>query len=451
MAVSDEQVVKPKSADVATDGSCKRSGRSYLSGFGNLHQSEALVGALPVGQNSPQKPPLGLLAEHISGTAFTAPRAENRHTWVYRIRPSVLHGAFERADARALRSAPVAESELTPNRYRWRPFPIPVEPTDFLDGLTTLMANGNVEERTGCGVHVYAINRPMVDRVFSNFDGELLIVPEQGSSVVVTELGVLDVGTCEVALIPRGLKFRIEPADGAARGFVCENYGAPFRLPELGPIGSNGLANPRDWLAPVASFEDRDEGFEFLVKFGGALWKSRLRHSPFDVVAWHGNYVPLKYDLARFNAMNTVTFDHADPSIFTVLHSPSASPGTGNADFAAFPPRWFVAEHTFRPPWFHRNAMSEFVAGIRGTPEARARGYIQGTCHLQNSWVAHGPDPDVFERASSADLKPVWEESFFIMFESHLPFRVTAAAQRSDSLVPDYDQNWDGIRRLFRG
>ena len=425
--------------------------RKYIPGFGNQHQSEALPGALPVGQNSPQKPPLGLMAEHISATAFTAPRAENQHTWVYRIRPSVMHSEFKQTSEGRLGTAPLAGSKITPNRCRWDPWPIPARPTDFIGGLTTLIANGNVEERNGSAVHVYAINQPMVDRVIANFDGELLIVPEQGGLVLITELGVLEVEPCEVALIPRGIKFRVELSGGTARGFVGENYGTPFRLPELGPIGSNGLANPRDWLAPVAAFEDRDGTFEFVVKFGGGLWIAQLPHSPFDVVAWHGNCAPMKYDLARFNAMNTVTYDHADPSIFTVLHSPSELPGTANVDFAAFPPRWFVAEHTFRPPWFHRNTMSEFVAGLKGTPEARARGYVQGSCHMHNCMAAHGPDPEVFKLASSAELKPTRDENFAIMFESRLPFRVAAAAQNSETLRKNYDQNWDGMPRFFRG
>jgi homogentisate 1,2-dioxygenase len=453
MAANPETTTLSKPAERSVRASQKDAAtrRDYLAGFGNQHQSEALAGALPLGQNSPQQPPLGLMAEHISGTAFTAPRAENQHTWVYRIRPSVMHSEFKQTREGELGTAPLNDVKITPNRYRWGPWPIPAQPTDFIGGLTTLIANGNAEEREGAAVHVYAVNQPMVDRVFANFDGELLIVPEQGSLLIVTELGVLEVEPCEIALIPRGIKFRVELPEGTARGFVGENYGVPFRLPELGPIGSNGLANPRDWLAPVAAYEDRRDPIEFVVKFGGDLWIAQLPHSPFDVVAWHGNYAPMKYDLTRFNAMNTVTYEHADPSIFTVLHSPSGLPGTANVDFAVFPPRWFVAEHTFRPPWFHRNTMSEFVAGLRGTPEARARGYTQGSCHMHNCMAAHGPDPEVFKHASSVELKPTRDENYAVMFESHLPFRVSGAAQRSEALRKNYDHNWDGMPQLFRG
>jgi len=332
--------------------------RRYLSGFGNEQVSEALKGVLPEGQNSPQKPPRGLYAEQISGTPFTAPRALNRRTWLYRIRPSALHPAFRRIDNRLLRSAPFGEVEAPPNRLRWDPLPMPTTTQDFVEGLTTIAGNGDTSGRIGVGVHIYRATAPMRNRVFYDADGELLIVPQQGRIELMTELGVIEAAPGEIAVVPRGVKFRVELPDGKARGYVCENYGALFRLPELGPIGANGLANPRDFLAPTAWFEDRDEKIEVIAKFEGNLWATTFDHSPLDVVAWHGNYVPYKYDLARFNTIGTVSYDHPDPSIFTVLTAPTDTPGTANCDFVIFPPRWMVAEHTFRPPWFHRNVMS---------------------------------------------------------------------------------------------
>jgi len=424
--------------------------RSYLSGFGNEHASEALPGTLPQGRNSPQRPAKGLYAEQISGTPFTAPRAQNRRTWLYRIRPSAMHPPFKRIDNRLLRSAPLAEVEASPNRLRWNPFPIPAAPADFVDGLVTLAGNGDQGARFGVGIHLYLANRGMAERYFSNADGEMLVVPQQGRLAVMTELGPLDLAPGEIAVIPRALRFRVELPDGAARGYVCENYGALLRLPELGPLGANGLANPRDFLAPVAAFEDRDAPVEVVTKFDGNLWAAEYDHSPLDVVAWHGNYAPYKYDLARFNAMGTVSFDHPDPSIFTVLTSPSETAGTANVDFVIFPPRWMVAEDTFRPPWFHRNVMSEFMGLLHGAHDSKAEGFLPGGASLHNSMAAHGPDEAVFEAASSAELKPTkFANALAFMFETRLVCRPTKFAMTTPCLQRDYDACWQGFRKMF--
>ncbi len=350
----------------------------YLTGFGNEHATEALPGALPESQNAPQRPPLGLYTEQISGTPFTAPRAENRRSWLYRIRPSAMHPPFRRIDNGLIRSAPIDDAPPPPNRLRWNPLPFPEEPADFIEGLVTMGGNGDASARCGVAIHIYRATKPMQHRVFYDADGELLIVPQLGRLRLATELGVIAVRPGEVAVVPRGIKFRVDLPDGRARGYVCENYGALFRLPELGPIGANGLANPRDFRAPVAAFEDRDEPTQVVAKFEGNLWATELDHSPLDVVAWHGNYAPYVYDLALFNTIGTVSFDHPDPSIFTVLTSPSDVPGTANCDFVIFPPRWLVAEHTFRPPWFHRNTMSEFMGLVHGVYDAKAEGFAPG-------------------------------------------------------------------------
>jgi homogentisate 1,2-dioxygenase len=423
----------------------------YQSGFGNEFASEALPGALPRGQNSPQRAPLGLYAEQLSGTAFTAPRAENRRTWMYRIRPSAAHPAYRPIDAGLLRSGPFADVAPNPNRLRWEAQPFPEAPADFVDGLITLAGNGDPLQREGSGVHVYAANRSMRGRVFCDADGELLLVPESGALVLFTELGRLAVAPGEIAVVPRGMRVRVELVDARARGYVCENYGAPFRLPELGPIGANGLANARDFLAPVAAFEDVDEPTDVVLKFGGGLWLTTLDHSPLDVVAWHGNYAPYKYDLAAFNAINTVSFDHPDPSIFTVLTSASAIPGTANVDFVIFPPRWLVAEHTFRPPWFHRNVMSEFMGLVRGQYDAKEEGFVPGGASLHNCMSAHGPDAATFARASAAELAPQkLDDTLAFMFESRWIFVPTAHAMTSPTLQPAYDAVWDGLRKNAR-
>jgi homogentisate 1,2-dioxygenase len=374
---------------------------AYQSGFASELATEALAGALPVGRNSPQRAPYGLYAEQLSGTAFTAPRHANRRTWTYRIRPAVLHGPFSELAHPTLETAPFPAADTSPNQLRWDPFPIPDAPADFVDGLVTIAGNGNAAAQAGIGIHVYGLNRSMHERFFYDADGELLLVPQQGGLRIATELGVLDIAPGEIAIVPRGVRFAVETsaADGRARGYVCENYGALLRLPELGPIGANGLANPRDFLAPVASYDEREGAFELVAKFAGKLWRAPIDHSPLDVVAWHGNYAPCKYDLARFNAINTVSFDHPDPSIFTVLTSPSDTPGTANVDFAIFPPRWMVAEGTFRPPWFHRNVMSEYMGLIRGVYDAKAEGFVPGGGSLHNAMSGHGPDAATFKRA----------------------------------------------------
>jgi homogentisate 1,2-dioxygenase len=417
----------------------------YQSGFGNTFCTEALKGALPHGQNSPQKPPRGLVPEVLSGTAFTAPRAENLSSWLYKLRPSAMHAPFRRMVQGLVRSGPFGEVETPPNRLRWDPLPIPSKPADFIDGLLTIAGSGDAALQSGIAVHLYRANRSMKDRCFYDADGELMFVPQQGAIELFTELGRLEVAPGEIAVVPRGVKFKLL-VNGATRGYVCENYGAPFRLPELGPIGSQGLAQVRDFLAPVAAYEDKAGKCEVVAKFMGALWASEFRHSPLDVVAWHGDYAPYKYDLARFMAINTVSFDHADPSIFTVLTSPSGAPGVANCDFVIFPPRWMVAEHTFRPPWFHRNAMSELMGLVRGAYDGKAEGFLPGGISIHNCMSAHGPDLATYERASNAPLKPHRiEDTLAFMWESRYVFRPTKAALAAKELQKNYDRVWDGF------
>ena len=450
----------------------------YQTGFGNEFATEAVEGALPVGQNSPQMAPLGLYAEQFSGTAFTAPREANRRTWTYRIRPSVTHKPFEpyvsHTAVRAndspplFRSSPFDEIVTTPNQLRWDPLPIPETPTDFIDGITTIAGNGDLFAQTGMAVHIYACNKGMGERYFYNADGEMLIVPEMGRLGILTELGLIQVGPGSVAVIPRGLKFRVEPASPdasnsgeqasrmlaapVARGYICENYGQQFRLPELGPIGANGLANSRDFETPVAWYEDVEGDFELVAKFGGNLWSCRIDHSPLDVVAWHGNYAPYRYDLRKFNTIGSISFDHPDPSIFTVLTSPSDLHGTANCDFVIFPNRWLVAENTFRPPWYHRNTMSEYMGLIYGAYDAKEAGFVPGGGSLHNQMSAHGPDLSAFEKASNADLKPQkLEGTMAFMFESRYIIRPTKFAMNAPQLQPDYHEVWQKLKKNFVG
>ena len=423
----------------------------YQSGFGNTFASEALQGALPVGRNSPQRAAYGLYAEQLSGTAFTAPRHENRRSWLYRIRPSALHGSFEILPEGAWHNR-FDEMPATPNQLRWSPPPLPGVPTDFLDGLFTMAGNGGAAAQTGIGIHMYAANRSMQWRYFYNADAELLIVPQLGRLRIASELGVLEIEPQEIAVLPRGIRFRVELLDDAARGYVCENFGALLRLPELGPIGSNGLANARDFLVPEAAYEDLQGGFELVAKFHGRLWRAPIGHSPLDVVGWHGNYAPYKYDLRRFNAIGSISYDHPDPSIFTVLTSPSDSAGTANLDFAIFPPRWLVAQDTFRPPWFHRNIASEFMGLIHGVYDAKAEGFLPGGASLHNCMSGHGPDAATFDKASQAELSrpDVIAETMAFMFETRAAILPTRQALDSDLLQGDYQQCWQGLQSHFR-
>lgn len=420
---------------------------SHLTGFANHHATEAIAGALPEGRNSPQHVRFGLYAEQLSGTAFTAPRADNRRSWLYRMRPSAGHSPFmPYGRPGLLRSAPFNEAPTSPNRLRWDALPVADVQTDFIDGLVTYAGNGDMAAGTGCAIHLYTANASMIDRAFFSADGEFLILPQQGRLRIVTEMGVVRVAPLEMAIIPRGVRFRVELEDEPARGYVCENYGALFRLPELGPIGSNGLANPRDFESPSAAFEDVERPYEVVQKFMGSLWTTTQDHSPFDVVAWHGNLAPIRYDLRRFNTIGTVSYDHPDPSIFTVLTSPSDTPGTANIDFVIFPPRWMVAEDSFRPPWFHRNVMSEFMGLLHGAYDAKADGFVPGGASLHNCMASHGPDAASYEQAVAASLAPQKiEDMMAFMFESRQVIRPTRWAMETPLLQADYDACWQGF------
>lgn len=433
--------------------SSRTDGPAYLSGFGNGFETEALPGALPIGRNSPQKCAYGLYAEQLSGSPFTAPRATNERSWLYRIRPTVAHwGSFEKVDVGLWRTAPCAEVDMPLAPLRWNPLPLPETAQTFLEGIHTVTTAGDVAAQSGMGSHIYLVTRSMRDEYFYNADGEMLFVPQQGELRLWTEFGIIDIEPGEIAVIPRGVKLRVELRDEQpARGYLCENYGGAFTLPERGPIGANCLANPRDFLTPVAAYEDRDAPSTMTVKWGGNLWRTELQHSPLDVVAWHGNYAPYKYDLRRFSPVGPILFDHADPSIFTVLTSPSETTGTANIDFVIFPERWLVAENTFRPPWYHMNVMSEFMGLIEGVYDAKTGGgFVPGGFSLHNCMLPHGPDMSAFEAASNAELKPhKLEGTLAFMFETRFPQRVTRYAAEVPEFQTEYTGYGRGLRKHF--
>ncbi|CAH9058184.1 Homogentisate 1,2-dioxygenase [Pseudoalteromonas haloplanktis] len=424
----------------------------YMTGFGNEFETEALPGALPIGQFSPQKVKYDLYAEQFSTTAFTAPRADNRRTWMYRIRPSVVQGDYTAIDNGLIRTAPITEVPTPPTMLRWDPIDIPAEPTDFIDGLITMAANGSANGQAGIGIHVYVANKSMDKRFFYNADGEMLFVPQHGELLLKTELGHLSIKAGEIAVIPRGIKFQVQLLTDTARGYICENYGHAYVLAERGPVGANGYANDRDFQYPVAAFEDIEGEFELIAKFNGNMFRCDIGHSPLDVVAWTGNSAPYKYALARFNVMNTVSFDHPDPSIFTVLTSPSGTEGVANIDFAIFPPRWMVAENTFRPPYYHRNIMSEFMGLIEGVYDAKEHGFVPGGMSLHNCMSPHGPEADVFEKASNADLEPQrYDNTLAFMFESRYVISPTKYALEGKERQANYTDCWRTIKKHFNG
>jgi homogentisate 1,2-dioxygenase len=424
---------------------------AYQSGFGNQFATEAVPGALPQGRNSPQRAPLGLVAELISGSAFTAPRASNQRTWVYRRQPSVVTGGYAPYAQPHWVTGAAAGAVVPPDPLRWHPIAVPDAPLDFVDGLRTIVVNGDPDAQTGMAAHLALMNRSMDGRALVNADSEMLVIPQQGTLRFVTELGVLEARPGEVVLLPRGIAFSVM-VSGPSRAYVCENHGAPFRLPELGPIGSNGLANPRDFLAPVAAYEARqDAPYEIIRRDGGALWRTTQPRTPFDVVAWHGNLTPVKYDTAHFMVIGSISFDHPDPSIFTVLTSPTDTPGTANCDFVIFPPRWMVGEDTFRPPWYHRNVMSEFMGLVHGQYDAKPEGFKPGGMSLHNGMVPHGPDAEAFDKASNAALAPhKLDHTLAFMLESRWRFKPTAFAMGCGALDARYADCWTALQDNFR-
>jgi len=444
--------VDPKAAQVVS----KAQALAYMPGFGNDFETESLSGALPQGQNSPQKCNYGLYAEQLSGSPFTAPRGTNERSWLYRIRPSVRHtGRFKKIDYPFWKTAPhIADHSLALGQLRWSPLPAPREKLNFLQGIRTMTTAGDALTQAGMAAHVYTFNADMVDDYFFNADGEMLIVPETGSIQVFTELGRMDLEPSEICIVPRGTMFKVTRlgAEKVWRGYICENYGAKFTMPDRGPIGANCLANPRDFKTPVAAYEDKETPCRVQVKWCGSFHVTEIDHSPLDVVAWHGNYAPYKYDLRTFSPVGAILFDHPDPSIFTVLTAPSGEEGTANVDFVIFPPRWLVAEHTFRPPWYHRNIMSEFMGLIYGRYDAKEEGFVPGGMSLHNMMLPHGPDFTGFEKASNGDLKPVkLENTMAFMFETRFPQQLTKFAAELETLQDDYVDCWSGLERKFDG
>ena len=428
--------------------------KGYMPGFGNDFETEALPGALPVGRNSPRRAPYGLYAEQLSGSPFTAPHQTLERSWMYRIRPSVKHvSRFGKIALPHWKTAPHVVPDVTSlGQYRWDPTPFSAEPLTFISGMRTMTTAGDVGTQVGMASHVYLANTDMGDEFFYSADSELLVVPQTGRLAIYTEFGKIDLAPLEICILPRGMLFKVDLPDGEARGFICENYGAKFTLPGRGPIGANCLANPRDFKTPTAWFEDRDAACGVTIKWCGEFHRTEIDHSPLDVVAWHGNYAPYKYDLRTFAAVGSITFDHPDPSIFTVLTAPTAEEGTANIDFVIFPPRWLPQENTFRPPWYHKNIMSELMGNIHGEYDAKPQGFAPGGISLHNCMLPHGPDNDAFMKASFSTDDPVYlANTMSFMFETRFPQMLTEFAAKDAPLQDDYVECWDGLKKRFDG
>jgi homogentisate 1,2-dioxygenase len=424
----------------------------YLCGFGAAHGSEALKGALPEAQNSPRLPPYGLVAEQLNGTSFTVPRAENRRVWLYRVRPSLVQDDAEPM-AHPSFNLDYLDQPPAASPVGWTPRVLPEGGIDFVDGLTTRAGAGDPADARGLALHTFVASSDMGARAMVDADGDLMILPDTGILRLRTELGWLRVEPGELVVIPRGIVFSVFVEQGPVRGVVMEVYARHFRLPERGPIGANGLADERHFFMPVASYEDRAGPFEIVVKMGGHLYRAARSHSPFDVVAWHGNYTPYKYDLRRFNAMGTVTWDHPDPSIFTVLSAPFERPGENLADLVVFPsPRWDVAAHTFRPPYYHRNAATEINAIVAGVSRADDV-FSCGGIFITPPFAAHGPNAKAVERAHAMSDEEADEphelgaSSLYIQWESTLALRMAPAALSERQ--PDFSQFARGVATRF--
>lgn len=418
-------------------------------------RTEAIEGALPIAQSTPQRPPYGLYTEKISGSAFQAARHDNQQTWLYRIIPSASHQPFDlkpsNDDERSGNFNAYGELVYVPTQSRWDPFDLDHK-SDWTHSMHLLCAAGDVATKSGMGYFIYTAGQSMdLKSAFSSTDGELLIIPQTGVLDIKTELGNLLVRPLEVCVIPRGIKYNVSLPEGPARGYALELHQGVFTLPNLGPLGSFGCANTRDFQIPVAAYDDDTENSEYKIinKFNGRLYETVQDHSPFDVVSWHGTYFPYKYDLGRFMLVGSISYDHPDPSIFTLLTS-----SEGVAEIAIFPPRWLVMENTFRPPWFHRNTMAELMGLIQGEYDARQDGgFRPGGVSLHNTMAGHGPDSVTHARASEVDLVPqrVGEGSMAFVIETPLILGLSQWAWTSEKRQGDYSaKTWLGLKSYFQ-
>ncbi|ORX94816.1 homogentisate 1,2-dioxygenase [Clohesyomyces aquaticus] len=420
---------------------------SYQCGFGNRFASESIPSVLPRGQNCPQRVKYDLYSEQLNGSSFVSARQALQHVWMYRIRPSVVHGELSRSDLNSKLEAYFGPAnprvEYNPSQQAWNPFPVPeASPSssiDFVHGLRTVAGQGDPTSKQGIAIHIYTANASMQNRAFCNNDGDFLILPQQGRLDIQTELGNVMVRPGELAVIQAGIRFKVSLPDGPSRGYIQEIFGAHYELPELGPIGSNGMALPRDFEYPVASFDlDSSSIWEIVYKLAGTLHSCHQPHTPFDVVAWHGNYAPYKYAIEKFINMANVERDQADPTIYCVLTARSIIPGVSLTDFLVFTPKWISTTNTFRPPYYHRNMSTEVMGLVYGTYGGSSHVLEPGGLSYEASYMPHGETYETWKMATTQDLRPTraCEDTLAFMFHVSVPLMLTQWAMESPARNP---------------
>jgi homogentisate 1,2-dioxygenase len=387
---------------------------------------------------------------------------------MYKILPSITQPALEPVDPKSSRATNLnrlvsdykdkTKSVVVAKQLRWKCIPEPDAKKNitFLDGLFSYCGAGSPEEREGLSIFGYTFNSCMGNDFFYSADGDFLFVPQTGPLHLETEMGKMLVDIGEFGVIPRGIKFRVVIPGGEKvchKGWICEVFGDHMKLPELGPIGANGLANPQDFCIPKASYYNEKGEFNIYAKFLGEFFMCTSKMNPLDVVSWRGNYYPYKYNLRNYNTINSVSFDHPDPCIFTVMSSMSTRPGVAVLDFVVFQKRFMVAENTFRPPYFHRNTMAEFMGNIYGDYDAKSGGFEPGCSSLHSPMTPHGPETKATEKAMHEDLKPVkYKDTMSFMFESCYLLRIANDAYVTESSVQvdhEYNNCWNDMKIYF--
>ncbi|KAH9884385.1 homogentisate 1,2-dioxygenase [Xylariomycetidae sp. FL2044] len=433
----------------------------YQIGFGNRFATEAIPGVLPQACNTPQRCKYDLISEQLNGTPFISPRATLLHAWFYRIHPSVKHRPLKRLpkneDLEAVFSPLNPDVEFTPQDLGWDKFPHPkgadaVDMIDFIDGLKTIGGHGDPTLKEGLAVHMYMANTSMPNRAFCNNDGDMLIIPQEGRLDIQTEFGRLMVRPGELVVVQAGMRFTVGLPDGPSRGYIQEIFGSHYELPELGPVGSNGMAQPRDFEIPVASFDVDLSPWTVVVKLAGALFAYEQDHTPYDVVGWHGNYAPYKYAMEKFISSATVDRDQSDPSIYCVLTARSKIPGVSLSDFLVFTPKWCSTRNTFRPPYYHRNVATEIMGMPYGTWHGSATMLEPGGLTYEPSYMPHGESYERWKEATGADLQPARVGEGAMAFMMHISGHVSLtqyALQRCTTLQPIQADMWQDFKGGF--
>ncbi|GAD98612.1 homogentisate 1,2-dioxygenase, putative [Paecilomyces variotii No. 5] len=420
----------------------------YQVGFGNRFVSEAVPDTIPRdGRNLPQRANYDLYIEQLNGTTFVTCRKDMFNVWFHRIRPSCAHKALKpleyKHDIVSVFSSQNEGVSFVPFNNEWGPLEIPLEskPTNFWQGIKTILGHGDPTLKEGVAVHQYAANLSMDKEAFVNHDGDYLFVPQQGRLDIQTELGRMMVLPGELFVIPAGLRFKVSLPDGPSRGYIQEIFGSHFELPDLGPIGSNGLALPQDFEIPVASYDLDTSSWEIITKLAGKLYHYEQAHTPFDVVGWHGNYVPYKYEIEKLLALSS-SKDQLDPSAYTILTAKSKIPGVSITDFCAFTPKWVNSLNSWRPPYYHRTMGAEVMGMVRGEYGGSAKTLEPGALTCDNAYVPHGETYDAWKKHAFVDLEPTLLGAGVLSITKF-------ALERHNQIKPMREELWDNMHGHF--